>query len=373
MIYFDNAATTKPSFTALEKASVFNTEEFYNPSALYHGGIVNKSEINAAKQKLLSFLNASSHELIFTSCGSESDNQAIFKNHSRGAVVTTLGEHSAVYNCFKELERLGRKVYFAPLNKDGSVDIEGLFDIVNSDKSIDFVSVVHVNNETGAINDINKIADNVKKINPKTVFHSDGVQAFGKIPYKIGNGVDLYSVSAHKIGGLKGVGALVKQKTVPIDALILGGGQENGLRSGTENVFGIKVFEYAATERFSELTKHYENAVSIKEEILNTLDKSVYTVLSGDNASPYVISISAKKLKGEVVMHALETEKIVVGNGSACSSKHKFSRILSACGYNSDVLDGVIRISSSIDNTKEQASALAQKLNEIAHRLKKVK
>ncbi|MBO4594414.1 MAG: aminotransferase class V-fold PLP-dependent enzyme, partial [Clostridia bacterium] len=265
MIYFDNAATTRPSKKALKKAEIYNSDGFFNPSALYNGGVENKKAVKSAKTALLSHISAGNHDLIFTSCGSESDNQAIFKNHSRGAVLTTEGEHAAVYNSVKELIKRGRKVFFAPVNADGSVKVSDLYETVKNNTEIDFVSIVHVCNETGAINDINAISENLKKINKKIIFHSDGVQAYGKIPYKIGDGVDFYSVSAHKINGLKGVGALIKKKSVSLDPLIIGGGQEEGFRSGTENIFGIKTFEFAASERYENLSDNFARASEIRK------------------------------------------------------------------------------------------------------------
>ena len=370
MIYFDNAATTRPSEKALKKAEIYNSDGFFNPSALYNGGVENKKAVRSAKADLLSHISAEDHDLIFTSCGTESDNQAIFKNHSRGAVLTTDSEHAAVYNSVKELVKGGRKIFFAPVNADGSVKVSDLYETVKDNPEIDFVSIVHVCNETGAINDINVISENLKKINKKIIFHSDGVQAYGKIPYKIGDGVDLYSVSAHKINGLKGVGALIKRKSAPVDPLIIGGGQEDGFRSGTENVFGIKTFEFAASERYEKLNENFARASEIKKIILSGLDRRLFTVISGENCSPYIVSVSANGLKGEVIMHVLEEKGIIVGNGSACSSKNKFSRVIKACGYGENILGGVIRISSSPENTVDDAKYLVSVLNETAGRLK---
>ena len=372
MIYFDNAATTRPSEKALKKAEIYNSDGFFNPSALYNGGVENKKAVRSAKADLLSHISAEDHDLIFTSCGTESDNQAIFKNHSRGAVLTTDSEHAAVYNSVKELVKGGRKIFFAPVNADGSVKVSDLYETVKDNPEIDFVSIVHVCNETGAINDINVISENLKKINKKIIFHSDGVQAYGKIPYKIGDGVDLYSVSAHKINGLKGVGALIKRKSAPVDPLIIGGGQEDGFRSGTENVFGIKTFEFAASERYEKLNENFARASEIKKIILSGLDRRLFTVISGENCSPYIVSVSANGLKGEVIMHVLEEKGIIVGNGSACSSKNKFSRVIKACGYGENILGGVIRISSSPENTVDDAKYLVSVLNETAGRLKEV-
>ena len=255
MIYLDNAATTKPDLEVLHRAEVFNTEKFYNPSALYEVGLNSQREIKKAKEVILKSLCATSnYECIFTSCGTESDNQAVFCAVKKGVFVTDKGEHSAVYKSFLEQKNRGNTVQFIGLNSDGSINVNELYNYVENNR-VDFISIIHVNNETGAINDVNEIANRVKKINSKIIFHVDGVQAFGKIPYVLSKDVDLYSISAHKINALKGVGALIKKKNVNLSPLIFGGGQEGNFRSGTENLFGIKVFEYATA-------KHYENIKS---------------------------------------------------------------------------------------------------------------
>lgn len=372
MIYLDNAATTLPFKDCIEKAAKFNENLFFNASALYRGGIVNANEIKYAKNSILKFLGVSSdnYEVVFTSCGTESDNLAIFGAVSRGVFVTDSGEHSAVYNSFKELLNKGYEVYFCDLNGDGSVNTENLYEIVKK-HSADFVSVMHVNNETGAINDVNKISEELKKINPKIIFHSDGVQAFGKIPYNLGKNIDLYSVSAHKINALKGVGALIKRKNLNIKPLIIGGGQENGLRSGTENIFGIKVFEYAAEKHFNTIRQDYDKILSLKKFFIENLDDTIFKIISGDG-SPYVLSVAAKGLRGETIMHCLEEKDIIVGNGSACSSKNRVSRTLTACGVKPPYIDGAVRISFSSESTIEEAKKAVEMINETVLNLKRI-
>ncbi|MDE7301480.1 MAG: aminotransferase class V-fold PLP-dependent enzyme, partial [Clostridia bacterium] len=264
MIYFDNAATTRPDLECLKQAEKFITEEFYNPSALYAEGYNLHRELERARQNILKCIAGEDYDLIFTSCGTEADNQAVFFGGRRGNVVTTAGEHSAIHSCVGELKTRGIDVRFAPLNADGSVNVDELLKLIDDKTSL--VSVIHVNNETGAVNDINDISKRVKKINARTLFHSDGVQAFGKIPFFIGNYIDLYSVSAHKIGGLKGTGALIKRKNLVIKPLIFGGGQESGLRSGTENVFGIKIFELATLKRYKIIAENYEKVKRLNDK-----------------------------------------------------------------------------------------------------------
>lgn len=361
IVYLDNAATTKPSGTAISKASIYNDELFYNASSVHHNAITCAKSITQAKDSLLKYFG-NNFEVIFTSCGSESDNMAINSYLKRGNAVTTMGEHSAVYNPFIEYKNNGYDARFASLNADGSVNIDNLLSLI--DKNTVFVSVVHVNNETGAINDINKIASLCKKINPRLVFHSDGVQAFMKVPYVLSNDIDLYSLSAHKINGLKGVGAIIKNKKLKtLKPLILGGGQENGYRSGTENVFGIKVFEYAFLERFDTLNQDFASVKALKERFLEKLDKSLVQIISSENCSPYIINFSAVGLKGEVLLHKLESHNIIVGTGSACSSKNRFSRVLKSIGYSDSVLDGVLRVSFSAKTTIEEVDYAVEKIN----------
>ncbi|MBO4251521.1 MAG: cysteine desulfurase [Clostridia bacterium] len=371
MIYFDNAATTKPSRAAIKNAEKFIESDYFNPSALYRGGLSCAKEISVAREGILKNLGLSTakYELVFTSCGTESDNVAIFCANKRGVFVTDKGEHSAVFKSFTELSARKFNTHFVGLNKDGSVNTDELFEFAKNNE-VGFVSIVHVNNETGAVNDIRYIADTLKKINPAIIFHSDGVQAFGKIPFSFSENIDLYSISAHKVNGLKGVGALIKKRTLHLSPLIFGGGQEGGLRSGTENVFGIKVFEFAANEHYNTLRDDFDNVREINRFIRDNLDDSIFKILSGENASPYILSVSAKGLRGEVVMHALEDLGIIVGNGSACSSRNRYSRVLEACGYDKNILDGVIRISFSSENTIEEAKEFIVKINEIVKRLK---
>ena len=321
MIYFDNAATTKPSIEALESAEKFNKEYFFNPSALYREGINVAKEIKNAKNVILRSLGLSldKYDVVFTASGTESDNTAIFCSVKRGCFVTDKGEHSAVYKSFLELKQQGKNVNFIDLQKNGEINSDLLFDYVRHN-AVDFVSIMHVNNETGAINDINKIAEKLKELNSNIIVHCDGVQAFGKIPFKMSDKIDFYSISAHKINALKGVGALIRKKKVNLVPLIHGGGQEDGFRSGTENVFGIKVFENATINHYKNILLNFESVKKINEYLRNNLDKQYFNIISSENSSPYILSISAVGLKGEVLMHCLENEGIIVGNGSACSS-----------------------------------------------------
>ena len=373
MIYLDNAATTKPSETAVEQAKVYLTEKFYNPSALYKPGFALQSELKKARSALLcNVADETVFELIFTSCGTESDNQAIFSFARRGNAVTTEGEHSAVSASFAELKNKGiAQPRFAPLDKDGKVNVDALLALI--DEKTSFVSVMHVNNEIGAINDINAIAKLVKAKNPRVIFHVDGVQAYGKIPFRLAKEVDLYSISAHKIGGLKGVGGLIKRKSLALPAYVIGGGQESGRRSGTENTFGIMQFAYAAQEQFEALKDTNARLLAYRELLWGLLDKQVYERLSSESGTPYILTVSAKALRGAILQQMADDKGLLIGTGSACSSNSKlrFSKIALACGYDQKTADGVLRMSFCKDTTEEEIRQAAAILNEIGPDLQK--
>ena len=373
MIYLDNAATTKPNEESVRAAEKFILSEYYNPSALYAEGYNLHLEIKKARSNLLSLIaDDEKYSLIFTSGGTEADNQAIFCGGKRGNVVTTYGEHAAVFAAMSELKLRGTEVRFADLNADGSVNVEKLLILVDGNTSL--VSVIHVNNETGAINDVNSIAAQVKIKNGRTLFHSDGVQAFGKIPFKLSSHVDLYSVSAHKIGGIKGCGALIKRKQTIIKPYIYGGGQEAGLRSGTENVFAIKCFEHAAINKYRNLKSDYEKVCRLNKILISKLDDSLFKVLSSDKASPYIISVIADGLRGETVMHELNDRGLIIGTGSACSSnsKKRYSRVLLACGVKENMADGALRISFSAENTAQEIEEAAEIMNTVVKNRKDI-
>lgn len=372
MIYLDNAATTKPNEEAFALAQAYITEKYYNPSALYKAGFALQGELKKARSVLLSKVaDETAFEWIFTSCGTESDNQAIFSFARRGNAVTTAGEHSAVEATFHELKVKGvAEPRFAPLQKDGRVDVQALLRLVDDKTS--FVSVMHVNNEIGAINDVNAIAKAVKQKNPRVIFHVDGVQAYGKIPFKLCKEIDLYSVSAHKIGGLKGVGGLIKRKSLVLPPYIIGGGQESGRRSGTENTFGIMQFVYAAEEKFETLKEDLARLTEYRALLWELLDKEVYTRLSAEDGSPYILSVSAVGLRGEVLLHMANDKGLIVGTGSACSSnaKTRYSKVILACGFDEKTADGVLRISFSTETTEEEVRLAAEILNEVGRSLK---
>ena len=365
MIYLDNAATTRPDAGCFEEAKKFISDCYYNPSALYAEGYNLHLSLKQARKNILSLVAGDGYELVFTSCGTEADNHALFCGGKRGNVVTTLGEHSAVFSAANELAQRGIEVRFAPLNGDGSVNVRALLALVDGKTSL--VSVIHVCNETGAVNDINYISSAVKGINKNTLFHSDGVQAFGKIPFRLGENVDMYSISAHKIGAMKGTGALIKRKKLVLKPFIFGGGQEGGLRSGTENVFGIKMFECAALKKYGNLKDNFNYVRGLQRELWNRLDKDLFERISPEEGTPYILTVAARGVRGETVLHEADDCGLIIGTGSACSSneKKRYSRVILACGIDEEHADGILRLSFSPENTPEEMACAADILNKI--------
>lgn len=373
MIYFDNAATTRPNGECLKKAEKYLYNDYFNPSALYAEGYSVQLALREARKNIVgNIADSERFDLIFTSCGTEADNTAIFGGAKRGNVVTTAGEHSAVYACMNELKQRGTEVRLAALNADGSVNADSLLSLVDEKTSL--VSVIHVSNETGAVNDIARLAAAVKKKNKYTLFHSDGVQAYGKIPFRLTCDIDMYSVSAHKIGGIKGCGALIKRKNLIIKPYIFGGGQENGLRSGTENVFGIKVFEYAAEARYAHIADDFKKAEALRALLKSRLDKSLFTEISGENCSPYILTVGADGLRGETILHEANDNGLIIGTGSACASndKKRYSRTILACGVGERLADGILRLSLCADNTEKEVLTAAEILNRIVKNRKEI-
>lgn len=367
IIYLDNAATTRPDEEKLRLAAKYAEDFYYNPSSLYSCGRKVAKDLADLKNTLLG--KNRFYKVVLTSCGSESNNTAIFGFAKRGNVVTTEGEHSAVYNPFMKVKERGVEVRLAKLNEVGGVDTNDLLSKID-DKTC-FCSVVHVNNETGAINPINLISDLVKQKSPKCVFHSDGVQAYGKLDYLLGSNVDLYSVSAHKIGGLKGCGALFYKNDLNVPPFILGGGQESGIRSGTENVMGLKLFADVYKDKIENVKSNYEKMRALKDYVIKNVDNTLFKVLSPDDGSPCIVTLSAVGLRGAVLQNMLDDEGILIGTGSACSSKKPFSRILSSFIKDHNILNGVIRLSfepkTSLDDVKyavERINFNALKLSE---------
>lgn len=351
IFYLDNAATTKMFDEVKERASKFLCEDFFNPSAVYKQSVDIKREVENARGFLLDCLGASHDDkLIFTGSATEANNTVIFsqRNFAGKRYLFGAGEHPSVKECAKQLEMKGYKVEFIPLDKSGRVDEEKFKQMLGSD--VAFVSVQHVSNETGAVNNIKKLVTLAKRANEDVKFHSDGVQAFMKFPIDVTDlGVDYYTISAHKIGGMKGVGALYVKKGTKVNTLIFGGGQENGLRSGTENVFGIASFAYAAEKMRKEQKQNFEKVKKMREELLLAFkENGIEYVIHGESGVPHTMNIMLEKsIRGETLVHALEKRGVLLSTGSACSATKHFNSTLEAMGVpNSEILASV-RISIS--------------------------
>jgi len=362
MIYFDNASTTQCSHESAEILAHYARQSFYNPSTAYHEGIAVRNEIENSRMRMLKALGAVDGKIVFTSSGTESDNLAMFgarkTNHSR--VIISAAEHAAIYYSALELRRRGYDVCLCPVDKGGRVDLQTFQELMTKDTSL--VSVIHVNNETGGINDIQQLCRIAKEANPNVLFHSDGVQAFGKIPVSVTNlGVDLYSVSAHKINALKGTGALYIGKNLHINPILFGGGQETGLRSSTEHVGGIIAFAEMAAyyceqqKTLSEIAKNIK--MTIKDELRNIQE---LFFLSDEHSSDFILSFASSKVRGEVMQHALEREGILIGTGSACSSSRASRRVAEAIGLKGKYVDGVVRLSFGRYNTLDEAKTFIE-------------
>ena len=351
IFYLDNAATTKLFDEVKERASKFLCEDFFNPSAVYKQSVDVKREVENARGFLLDCLGVSHDDkLIFTGSATEANNTVIFsqRNFAGKRYLFGAGEHPSVKECAKQLEMKGYKVEFIPLDKSGRVDEEKFKQMLGSD--VAFVSVQHVSNETGAVNNIKKLVTLAKRANKDVKFHSDGVQAFMKFPIDVTDlGVDYYTISAHKIGGMKGVGALYVKKGTKVNTLIFGGGQENGLRSGTENVFGIASFAYAAEKMRKEQKQNFEKVKKMREELLFAFkENGIEYVIHGESGVPHTMNIMLEKsVRGETLVHALEKRGVLLSTGSACSATKHFNSTLEAMGVpNSEILASV-RISIS--------------------------
>lgn len=369
-IYLDNAATTQVSESAAEAMIHYAREEFFNPSAGYAPALEVRKQIKRSANEIAAIMGASGEEIIFTSCATESNNHAFscgIKN-KKGNVIVSLMEHASVYECAMRLKSKGTDVRFVSPDSSGHILPESVAELTDSNTA--FVSVIHCSNETGTVNDIQEIVKAVKKKSPSAIIHCDGVQAFCKIPTDVKKlGVDMYSVSAHKVGGMKGVGALYVKKGLNLPAFIAGGGQQEGRRSGTENVSGIIGFARAATEYRNAAINF--NAHALRNIFIQKFADDERVKINGDGTnSGYVLSISFLGLRGEIIAHGMEDKGILVGLGSACSTHIRSNRVLGSMGVSKEFAEGSIRISFSPNNNISEATAAADALKEITEELR---
>jgi len=380
-VYLDNSATTACSPAAVEKMGEILTENYGNPSSLHEKGRLAENVIKESRSIIAKSLRCKEKEILFTSGGSEGDNLAIFgavraKARDGKHIITTSVEHPAAYEPVRRLEEEGYEVTYLPVGSDGRIRLSDLEEALREDTIL--VSIMYVNNEMGAIEPIEEAAKLTHEKAPKALFFTDAIQAYGKLPIYPGKiGVDLMSVSGHKLHGPKGSGFLYIREGVRILPEIYGGGQEGGLRSGTENVpaiggLGVAVSELIARqkeslEKYQDLRAFFKQRIS---EIENVHLNEAGT--EGDAQAPYIISFCAPGVRSEVLLHALEDRGIYVSAGSACSShKPAPSRTLTAMGLTPAEIESTVRISMSYHTTEEELSYLADALSELLPMLRK--
>lgn len=376
-IYLDNSATTKPYDEV--SAAVFDTMKinYGNPSSLHKRGIEAERAVKKAKENIAEALKVSESEIFFTSGGTESDNLAILGSlrHSRHKhIITTSIEHPAVLNTFSNLSERGYTVDYLAVDNTGKVNMDAYKKLLKKDTAL--VSVMLVNNEIGTIEPVAEMSKLLKKINPRAVFHVDAVQGFGKIKFSADSlGADMISISSHKIHGPKGMGALYIKKGTNLNPIMYGGGQQQGIRSGTENVPGIVGFGTAAKIAMRDIDKKTEKMAYLKDRLKKGIEENIDDIMinTPENSAPHILNVSFGGVRSEVVLHSLEMQDIYVSSGSACSShKKEPSYVLSEIGVPRKMIDGSIRFSLSEFNTEEDIDVVIGALKTIIPRLRKL-
>ena len=369
MIYFDNASSTKPIKECLDTFYNESLNNYFNPSSIHEGAMHLSANINRIKANFLKCLKLDDkYEVIFTSGASESNNLAIIgyalKNRNRGnKLITSKVEHESVLNVFRYLETLGFLVTYLDVNKEGKIDLETFKKTIDKDTIL--VSLMPVNNEVGFILNIKEISE-IIKMYPKCVLHCDAAQTLGKerFDYQL---ADLITISAHKIYGIKGIGALIKKKKISLMPLIHGGGQENGLRSGTLDYPAIASFNVSLNYITTNFENFYKKTLVLQDYLLKELSKIDEIVINtSKNSSPYVVNFSFKTKKASVIVEALSNRGIYCSSVSACNSKkEESSYVLKAIGRSEKEAHNSLRISLSKDNTFEECEEFIKVLKEL--------
>ena len=365
MIYLDNAATTRCNKSTTDVVATYCNDKFFNPSSTSHQSILIKEEIEDAKSAICKIFGVKydGKNFIFTSTATEANNIALQGacNRFTKQIIVSKGEHPSVYNVAKQIEGKGVDVKFLNLQKNGQIDYEELEEMLSSqDTSI--ISVMLVNNETGAINDISRICALRDKYQPNCLIHCDCVQAFGKIKFNAKHlGIDMLTISSHKIGGPKGVGGLYFNNKCKLHPLIYGGGQELNLKSGTENAPAIMGFAHAAKLSAENMSLNFEHVNNLKQAFLNKISDFSYQLNSNNECSPYILSVSFAGIRSETLINMLQSFDIIISAGSACSSKKVGNRVLEAMGVKNII--GSVRISFSNETTLDDVVFAAEKIN----------
>ena len=370
MIYFDNSATTRVLDPAAQRAVLAMTEQYYNPAAAYGAAFSVEKEVNGARAYAAKLIGARPEEIFFTSGGTESNNIAVMGTlaaaRGKKRIVTTMVEHASVYEtALAAAGRFDAEVVFAPLHADGTVNLERLPEVLNEETAL--VSIMHVNNELGSVNDPDAIALAVRAYAPNALLHMDGVQAFLKVPNSR-IPCDLYSVSAHKFHAPKGVGFLYVRSGARIAPGQIGGGQERNFRSGTSNTPAILGMDTAMRLYREHQAEWHASLFAVKERLYSNLMTLPDVVLNGpdlNSGAKHILNVSFIGVRGEVLLHALEQKQICVSTGSACSAKKiGKNRILHAVGIDGARQEGAIRFSFCPFNTTAEADYVAEVIGE---------
>ncbi|WP_455544462.1 cysteine desulfurase family protein [Intestinibacter sp.] len=359
-IYLDNSATTKPYQEVVDKMVLALTTQYGNPSSIYKKGIEVEREIKEIRRNIARSLGAKETEIYFTSGGTECNNTIIrsvarLNKKTKNHIISTVIEHPSVLNTLKDLESEGFEVTYLPVDKNGKISMENLKNTIKKETIL--VSIMHVNNEIGSVQPIEEIGKYLKSLDEKIYLHVDAVQSYAKIKFRPSRyNIDFMSVSGHKLHGPKGIGFMYVKENNRIKPLLTGGGQEVGMRSGTENTPGI----YGIGEAVRILNQDLDTTIEkirelrdfLKEEILANIDD--VKVNSPEDGVCHVLNVSFRGVRGEILLHYLEQKQIYVSTGSACSSKKKGSHVLNAIGLTPQEIEGAIRFSLSDLNTKEE-------------------
>ena len=368
-VYLDNSATTRPSDAVVACVVQGMQEGWHNPSALYRPAMEVEKKLTAAREACLAAAGASGHKLLFTSGGTEADNMAILGYlrtvKKPGRVLMMDIEHPAVTACAQEVTRMGHRVEHLPVLRDGTADLAALESLLGED--VHLICMMQVNNETGAVQPIAGTVALRNRLCPKAAIHVDGVQGFLRVPFDFAkSGVQSYAFSGHKIHALKGVGGLILRKDHRIQPIVFGGGQEEGLRSGTENTVGIAALGEAVRTYPKDAAAHM---AALKRELFDLLRAAIPgCVLNGpepdsEASAPHVLNVSLPPVRSQTMLFALEGDGIYVSAGSACSShKQKVSSVLTAMGVSNQMADCALRFSFCPDNTSEQMQYVAQRV-----------
>ena len=374
IIYLDNASTSKVNSEVLDSFNQISLKYFANASSIHRLGQESNRLLEKSREQILSLLNLNHHEVIFTSGATEANNLAIkgyaLANRNRGNhLITSATEHPSVLNTFKQLEKYGFEITILPVNEKGVIEVNSLREAVNEQTIL--VSIMSVNNEIGAVNPIKEIGEYLKKY-PKIAFHVDMTQAIGKIDIPLEN-VDMFSFAGHKIHGLLGSGALVKEKKIVLEPQNSGGGQENNLRSGTNTVALSASLAKALRLAVVNRETNYQKVSELRDYLVSYLkdNEDKYVLNSLDKNNPYIVNFSLKNRKASVVVEALSNRNIMVSSLSACHSKNEdYSYVVYALKHDMCLAHNTIRVSFSYDNTLDDVKDFIKALKEIIKEIK---